>query len=125
MNTIDTTLPTAASQPLEAVAAQRPTVKAAPSVSTESPAAAVAQQAAANSAQDRAKLQEAIVRLNEHMQKSSTQLAFSVDDSINQVVVLVKNQATGNVVRQIPNEAALSMAHHFEELRGFLQDSKI
>jgi flagellar protein FlaG len=125
MNTINTTPQTAAPQPLEAIPAQRPAVKDAPSMATESPATAVAQQAIANSAQDRAKLQEAIVRLNEHMQKSSTQLTFSVDDSLNQVVVLVKNQETGNVVRQIPNEAALRMAHHFEDLRGFLQDSKI
>ena len=125
MNTININPQTAASQPLEAVATQRRAVKVAPSIATESPAEAVAKQAVANSAQDRVKLQEAITRLNEHMQKSSTQLAFSVDDSLNQVVVLVKNQETGNVVRQIPNEAALSMAHHFEELRGFLQDSKI
>lgn len=78
-----------------------------------------------DSARDKQELSEAISRLNEHMKKTSTQLAFSIDDSLNQVVVVVKNQETGSVVRQIPNEAALRMAHHFEELRGFLQDNSI
>ncbi len=70
-------------------------------------------------------LEEAIAQLNEHMKKSNTQLSFSVDNSLNQVVVVVKNEQTGNVIRQLPNEAALRMAHHFEEMRGLLEDHNI
>jgi flagellar protein FlaG len=119
MNTINTNVQPAPLAPPQATA----TPSTVPADEGPSPAAAVAQQARAEAAMDKQKLQEAIVKLNEHMQKSSTDLAFSVDDSLNQVVVVVKNQSTGSVVRQIPNEAALRMAHHFEELRGFLQDS--
>lgn len=70
-------------------------------------------------------LEEAIGRLNDHMKKNNTQLSFSMDNTLNQVVVVVKNQQTGNVVRQIPNEAALRMAHHIEETRGFFEDHNI
>jgi uncharacterized FlaG/YvyC family protein len=41
------------------------------------------------------------------------------------VVIQVRNKNTGDLVRQIPNEAALRMANHFEDLRGFLQDERI
>jgi flagellar protein FlaG len=70
-------------------------------------------------------LEEAIGRLNDHMKKNNTQLSFSMDNTLNQVVVVVKNQQTGNVVRQIPNEAALRMAHHIEETRGLFEDHNI
>lgn len=70
-------------------------------------------------------LEEAISRLNEHMKKNNTQLSFSMDNTLNQVVVVVKNEKTGDVIRQLPNEAALRMAHHFEEMRGLLEDHNI
>lgn len=70
-------------------------------------------------------LEEAIDRLNEHMRKNNTQLSFSMDNTLNQVVVVVKNQESGKVIRQLPNEAALRMAHHFEEMRGLFEDHNI
>jgi flagellar protein FlaG len=49
-------------------------------------------------------------------------LGFSVDKVANDVVVTVKRKETGEVVRQIPSEAILKLAHNFEKLKGVLLD---
>ncbi len=100
----------------EAVQANLPGVKAAP-VPDLKPAFD------AKEAQDR--LNEAVERMNEHMRKNAYNLAFSVDKEADKVVVKVKNLETGDVVRQIPNETALRIAHNIEDMRGLLQDQKI
>jgi flagellar protein FlaG len=68
-------------------------------------------------------LQEATEQLNQQMRKDSRDLSFRVDDVANTVVVTVKNRE-GEVVRQIPNEAALRVAHNLENMKGLLQDGK-
>jgi flagellar protein FlaG len=73
----------------------------------------------------RQELTEAVDKLNQQMTRNNYNLAFTMDDSTNQVVIQVRNKNTGDLVRQIPNEAALRMANHFEDLRGFLQDERI
>jgi len=70
-------------------------------------------------------LNEAVERMNEHMRKNNYNLAFSVDNKVDKVVVKVTNLETGDVVRQIPNETALRIAHNIEDMRGLLQDQKI
>lgn len=70
-------------------------------------------------------LSDAVDRINEHMRKNNYNLAFSVDKDSAKVVVKVTNLETGDVVRQIPNEAALRVAHNIEDFRGLLQDKKI
>ncbi len=100
----------------EAVQANLPGAKAAP-VPDLKPAFD------AKEAQDR--LNEAVERMNEHMRKNAYNLAFSVDKEADKVVVKVKNLETGDVVRQIPNETALRIAHNIEDMRGLLQDQKI
>ncbi len=99
----------------EAVQANLPGAKAAP-VPDLKPAFD------AKEAQDR--LNEAVERMNEHMRKNAYNLAFSVDKEADKVVVKVKNLETGDVVRQIPNETALRIAHNIEDMRGLLQDQK-
>jgi flagellar protein FlaG len=57
------------------------------------------------------------------MKRNSRDLSFSVDDVANKVVVTVKNRE-GEVVRQIPNEVALRVAHNLDNMKGLLQDGK-
>ena len=71
----------------------------------------------------RRELQEATEQLNQQMRRNSRDLSFSVDDVANKVVVTVKNRE-GEVVRQIPNEAALRVAHNLDNMKGLLQDGK-
>ena len=68
-------------------------------------------------------LQEASEHLNKQMQRNSRDLSFSVDDVANKIVLTVKN-SQGEVVRQIPSEVALRVAHNLEDVKGLLQDEK-
>jgi flagellar protein FlaG len=68
-------------------------------------------------------LQEASEQLNKQMAKNGRDLSFRVDDVAKVVVVTVKNRE-GDVVRQIPNEVVIRLAHNFENMKGLLQDDK-
>ena len=57
------------------------------------------------------------------MQRNSRDLSFSVDDLINKIVVTVKTKQ-GEVIRQIPSEVALRVAHSIENMKGLMQDEK-
>ena len=70
-------------------------------------------------------LHEAIDRVNEMMQKNGRALNFSVDKVAQRTVITVKNSDSGEVVRQIPDEAFLRVAHTIEELKGLLYHATI
>lgn len=73
--------------------------------------------------ESRRTLQEASEQLNEQMRRDNRDLSFSVDDVANTVVLTVKNKE-GEVVRQIPNEVVLRVAHNLEKVKGLIQDEK-
>lgn len=73
----------------------------------------------------RKKLAEAVDHLNEMAQRNNYKLNFSIDEQSSQVIVRVRDAKSGEVIRQMPNEAALRMAHHFADLKGLLSDEKI
>ena len=68
------------------------------------------------------KVKEAVKEINNELVKLQSELGFSVDKVANDVVVTVKRKETGEVVRQIPSEAVLKLAHNFEKLKGVLLD---
>jgi flagellar protein FlaG len=68
-------------------------------------------------------LEEATQHLNKQMTQNKRDLSFSVDDVANKIVVTVKNRE-GEVVRQIPSETALRVAHNMDDMKGLLQDGK-
>ena len=68
-------------------------------------------------------LEEATEHLNKQMAQNKRDLSFSVDDVANKIVVTVKNR-DGEVVRQIPSETALRVAHNLDDMKGLLQDEK-
>lgn len=70
------------------------------------------------------RLQEAISKLNELMKSNNRDLAFSRDEGLHTTIITVKNTQTGDVVRQIPNEAALKFAHNLEGLKGLFFNSQ-
>lgn len=73
--------------------------------------------------ENRRSLQEASEQLNQQMRRNSRDLSFSVDDVANKVVLTVKNKE-GEVVRQIPNEVVLRVAHNMDNVKGLMQDEK-
>ncbi len=70
-------------------------------------------------------LEEAVERLNKMMESGRRGLGFSVDNQINVMVVTVKDTNTGEVVRQIPSEAVLRVAHRIEDLKGILYSKDV
>jgi flagellar protein FlaG len=69
-------------------------------------------------------LAEAIDRLNKQMEATKRGLGFTVDDRLNLTVVTVRDTNTGEVVRQIPSDVVIRVAHHMEDLKGILFHNK-
>ena len=70
-------------------------------------------------------LQEVVQELNKQMERSTTSLGFSVDNATGRDVVKVINKDSGEVVRQIPSEDLLRLAHSMETLKGILYNKHI
>ena len=70
--------------------------------------------------QARANLSSAINMLNEQMTSTKRGLGFSFDSAKNSAVIKVTDLNSGNVVRQIPTEDVLKMAHHIDAMKGIL-----
>ncbi len=68
------------------------------------------------------KLAAAAEKLNEQVKDNGRGLNFAVDKVLNRPVITVKNTSTGEVVRQIPSEVVLRVAHSLEEMKGLLMD---
>jgi len=69
------------------------------------------------------RLQEAISTLNERMRSSQQSLNISVDKASKRFVVTVTDKSSGEVIRHIPGESALRVAHSLEALKGVLFDN--
>jgi len=52
-------------------------------------------------------------------------LHFSIDSATLTPVILVKNRESGEVIRQIPNEVVIKVAHSIEDLKGFLHNESV
>ena len=69
------------------------------------------------------RVREAVEEINKELFKLQSELGFSVDKVANDIVVTVKRKESGELVRQIPSETVLKLAHNFEKLKGvFLDD---
>lgn len=74
--------------------------------------------------ENRRNLAETIAKLNEKMKSNGRDLNFSMDETLDYPVVTVKSASTGEVVRQIPNEVVLRVAHHIENMKGLMFNHK-
>ena len=68
----------------------------------------------------RENLQVAVDRLNEQMQRNGRDLSFALDERIDRTIITVKSLQTGEVVRQIPTEEVVRLAHSIEDMKGLL-----
>jgi flagellar protein FlaG len=75
--------------------------------------------------QMRKNLEEIVQRMNDQMKATNRNLAFSIDDVADRYVISVKHSMTGEIIRQIPDESILRVAHNIEKLRGLLADHRI
>jgi flagellar protein FlaG len=65
-------------------------------------------------------LTSTLEKINSVMRDGGRNLSFGIDHSLNGPVVVVKNSDTGEVVREIPNEAVVRVAHSIDALKGIL-----
>jgi flagellar protein FlaG len=70
----------------------------------------------------RAGLQESLEKMNQVMRDGGRNLTFSMDEKVGGLVIFVKNADTGEVVRQIPSEAVVRMAHSMDAFKGILHN---
>ena len=78
-----------------------------------------------DAAEVRQSLQEAVSILNKQLNEHNRGIGFSLDDTLATPVVTVRSTVTGEVVRQIPNEAAVRMAHSIESVKGLLINANV
>ena len=100
-----------------AAAANRPANVSVPKVdlrAPEKPALRV------NVAENQRNLEEAIRRLNDQMRSNNRDLAFAIDRKVDRTVITVRSAQSGEVVRQIPDDAVLRVAHSIEDIKGLL-----
>lgn len=71
----------------------------------------------------RENLQQAIDHLNQQLAASGRTLSFAMDDALNYPVVTVRSMKTGEIIRQIPSEAVVRVAHTIEGLKGLLHNA--
>jgi flagellar protein FlaG len=62
--------------------------------------------------------------LNKQMESTQRGLGFTYDDSKKTPVVKVTDMSSGEVVRQIPSEDAIKMAHHIDQAKGLFYNNK-
>jgi flagellar protein FlaG len=70
-------------------------------------------------------LEAAIQNLNDMMKDSGRTLSFSMDVKLGQPIIFVKNLSTGEVVRQIPSDVVVRVAHGIEDFKGLLHNQSI
>ena len=73
----------------------------------------------------RKNLQEAINRINEMVRDGGRGLNFSLDEKLGRPIVMVRNLESGEVIRQIPTEVVVKVAHSIEDLKGMLHNEVI
>ena len=75
---------------------------------------------AANAPVDLKALPDAVDRLNRHFAEKRTDLKFTIDQTLNEVVVSVVDTQDGTVLQQIPSEVALRIARYLAETNSGL-----
>jgi len=58
------------------------------------------------------------------MASTNRGLGFRIDEAVGGPVVTVRSADTGEVVRQIPNEVVVRVAHNIDKIKGLLLNAK-
>jgi len=105
-----------ASTEAEAKVVQTPAIAATPPESRPKPIPKI------DPREMRQRLQEVVDEMNSRMRENNRNLAFGVDSELNRFVIKVTSRTSGELVRQIPGEAVLAVAHSIEDLKGVLYE---
>ena len=67
-------------------------------------------------------IDEAVEVLNQALSLKSTAAIIRRDEELNRYLVTIKDKESGEIVREIPDEALIKFARNLQELRGILFD---
>ncbi|MDB2557977.1 flagellar protein FlaG [Luminiphilus sp.] len=70
-------------------------------------------------------IDEAILVLNQALERSPTKAMVRRDEQLNRFIIKIADEASGEVVREIPSEAVLKFARNLEEMKGLLFDESL
>lgn len=85
----------------------------------------VAEKSQASLERNRMQMESAIDELRRNADSAGRSLGFHIDDAIDGPVITVRNSQTGEVIRQIPQEVVVRVAHSIDQLKGLLFDGKL
>ena len=69
-------------------------------------------------------VQQAVSRLNDYVQSLRRDIQFSVDKNSGDTVIRVVDSNSGEVIRQMPSEEMLAIAHNLENAQGLFVNTK-
>lgn len=69
-------------------------------------------------------LEDSVQRVNQSLKLVNTSLEIKLDKEVNEKVVMVLNNQSGEVIRQIPSEKFLEWEKEYAKLLGLLFDEK-
>ena len=67
-------------------------------------------------------IDDAVEVLNQALSMKSTAATIRRDEELNRYLVTIKDKESGEIVREIPDEALIKFARNLQELRGILFD---
>jgi flagellar protein FlaG len=71
------------------------------------------------------RIREMIAELEAALPAQSNSLSFHVDEALDRPVITVVDKNSGEIVRTLPSEEIIRVAHNIEKMRGILFDSPI
>ena len=78
-----------------------------------------------NSKQGSEQIEEAVSRLQNTFQDVEPRIELSVDKELNQVIVRVFDEESGDLIRQIPSEEILKLDRFFADQSGLFVEKEI
>ncbi|MBK4994442.1 flagellar protein FlaG [Pseudomonas sp. S37] len=80
---------------------------------------------AAEHSNDVEKVKSAVSEIEKFLSSSRRNLEFSTDEESGKIVVRVIASETGELIRQLPSEEALRIAHSLSDVNSLLFDAKV
>ncbi|EJT85408.1 flagellin FlaG [Pseudomonas putida S11] len=79
----------------------------------------------AKAVQDADKVKQAVSEIEKFLKASQRNLEFSTDEESGKIVVKVIATDSGELIRQLPSEEALRIAHSLSDVKSVLFDAKV
>lgn len=73
----------------------------------------------------RESFRESVEAANERLSSRGTSISMAIDKETDTVIVQIKDQQSGDTVRQIPSQQALQISRNIERLTGIMIDQKV